>query len=135
MIVLDDGSTDRSNAIASYFAAPVPDRIIVLRTPKHGPAHARNHGLSRSKGKYLEFLDADDVLLPDKVLRHVQVLEESGADIVFGPWQYLREPDAGTRYLAEISDPRSVDSLALAIMEGWWAPPGAMMFTRDIITR
>jgi glycosyltransferase involved in cell wall biosynthesis len=60
MIVIDDGSTDDSAAIAKLFGQPVR----VIRQTNQGESVARNRGVAEAKGEYLLFLDADDLLDP-----------------------------------------------------------------------
>ena len=55
LIVIDDGSTDDSSAIASEYA----DLVIRLPAPSHGPGYARNRGVERARGECIVFLDAD----------------------------------------------------------------------------
>ena len=61
LIVVDDGSTDATARIAVGFKDP---RVRLIQQENAGPAAARNTALSQSRGKYLAFLDADDLLLP-----------------------------------------------------------------------
>ena len=63
VIVVDDGSTDRSVEIAREFG----DRIRLLHGDHRGAPHARNLALNASRGEWLQFLDADDYLEPEKL--------------------------------------------------------------------
>lgn len=63
IILVDDGSTDRSGAICDELAKG-RENILVLHTENRGPAPARNLGLSRAHGKYLGFVDQDDLIHP-----------------------------------------------------------------------
>ena len=63
IIAVDDGSTDRSAAIADDCAAAHPGRLRVIHTPNGGLGHARNTGLEAAQGDYLLFLDSDDTLV------------------------------------------------------------------------
>jgi hypothetical protein len=60
VIVIDDGSTDDSAAIAESFGPPVR----VIRQKNHGESYARNRGLEAARGSHVLFLDADDLLGP-----------------------------------------------------------------------
>lgn len=69
IIVVDDGSQDRSAEIASTFAG-----VTVLRKANGGVASARNAGIATAKGEFLAFLDHDDVQHPEKTARQVAAL-------------------------------------------------------------
>jgi glycosyltransferase involved in cell wall biosynthesis len=74
IIVIDDGSTDDTLSVAKKFESPV---ITVLTQTNKGAAAARNAGLAVAKGKYVQFLDADDLLSADKIESQLQVLDGS----------------------------------------------------------
>jgi glycosyltransferase involved in cell wall biosynthesis len=80
VIVVDNGSTDGSSALAEGFGAPV--NVVVEAQP--GAAHARNLGVKLARGEYLAFLDADDVWLPGKLSRQLAALQaRPDLDMVF----------------------------------------------------
>ena len=62
IIVVNDGSTDDSEAIALEYAARYPERIRVITTENGGLGAARNVGLEASRGEFVFFLDSDDRL-------------------------------------------------------------------------
>lgn len=65
LILVDDGSTDNSNKIASEYQEKYPENIIVIRQDNQGQSTARNNGLQYAKGKYVNFLDSDDYISQD----------------------------------------------------------------------
>lgn len=65
VIVVNDGSTDETAAVAATYE----DRIVYRDQPPMGVASARNTGIEAAQGRYLLFLDADDLLTPDAVAR------------------------------------------------------------------
>lgn len=71
IIVVDDGSTDNSLAVAKQFEE---QGVIVLHQSNAGAAVARNTGLAKAGGEYIQFLDAGDLLSPDKIKKQVQEL-------------------------------------------------------------
>ncbi|HYE35252.1 glycosyltransferase family 2 protein [Methylocaldum sp.] len=92
LLLVDDGSTDGSTAIARRYAERYPERIIYLchvGSRNLGKSISRNLGIQKATGKYLAFLDADDVFLPEKLARQVALLE-SHPDLamVYGPTRY-----------------------------------------------
>lgn len=81
IICVDDGSTDSSYVILQEYASK-DDRFIILKQANQGAACARNRGVSIAKGKYLLFLDSDDVFVEELCEKAVQKAEEYQADIV-----------------------------------------------------
>jgi glycosyltransferase involved in cell wall biosynthesis len=79
IFVADDGSTDATEALVQQYE----DRITYVRQAHAGAAVARNLGISLSASRYVAFLDADDMWLPDKLERQVAFLESHpGAGVV-----------------------------------------------------
>ncbi|MBD2387218.1 glycosyltransferase family 2 protein [Cylindrospermum sp. FACHB-282] len=92
LLLVDDGSTDGSTAIAQKYAAQHPDKVRYLEHESHenrGMSATRNLGISYAQGDYISLLDADDVWLPQKLERQVAILEsQPEVGIVFGPTEY-----------------------------------------------
>jgi glycosyltransferase involved in cell wall biosynthesis len=74
LLLIDDGSPDKSIEICQQFADP---RIRIIRQENRGVSAARNLGIREAKGEYIGFLDADDIWLPTKLEKHIQHLENS----------------------------------------------------------
>lgn len=74
VIIVDDGSTDNSFNVAQYIKQP---NSIILKKNKKGASAARNFGLTKAKGKYIQFLDADDLLSEGKIEEQVFFLENA----------------------------------------------------------
>ena len=75
LILLDDGSTDRSPRIARRYAAR-DHRIRYVRQDNAGCYAARNHALALSRGRYTAIIDSDDTMTPDRLARQVAYLDE-----------------------------------------------------------
>ena len=71
IIVVDDGSTDRTLAIAREFES---DGVLVVEQKNQGASTARNKAFSLSHGDFIQWLDADDILGPDKIRRQLEAL-------------------------------------------------------------
>ena len=81
LLLIDDGSTDDSGALCDEFAAQ-DERILVIHKENSGVSDARNLGLSRARGTYLQFVDSDDWISPDATKRFVKAAQENGCDLV-----------------------------------------------------
>jgi len=92
IVVVDDGSTDGSGAIADRYAAEEP-RIRVVHTDNHGLGAARNEGLRHVRGEYVGFADSDDVVPPTAFSTMLRSLERSGSDFVTGSIVWWRGDD------------------------------------------
>lgn len=88
VIVVDDGSRDRSGAICDRFAKK-DSRITVIHQENGGVSRARNNGIDHATGDYICFVDSDDWLPRDSVEVLVKRMEETGADFVYGNVCYI----------------------------------------------
>lgn len=75
VVCVDDGSTDGTLSLLRQLEVSSGGAVIVLSGPNRGPAAARNIGLASITGDYVQFLDADDLLNPEKVARQVSLIE------------------------------------------------------------
>lgn len=73
IVIVDDGSTDDTADVIRGIDGP----IVYLRQNNSGASVARNHGILRSTGDYLMFLDSDDILLPSAISRLARALDEN----------------------------------------------------------
>jgi glycosyltransferase involved in cell wall biosynthesis len=109
VVVVDDGSTDASVAIASRFGAQVE----VLRRPHLGIGAARNAGVEHCDSSYLAFLDADDRWHPHKIERQMAALaEDCTLDFVLCRMRAFASPElpADVRIALEAQQPEPVDA-------------------------
>ena len=92
LLLVDDGSTDRSATIAKEWAGRHPDRVRYLTHPggaNRGMSASRNLGIAHARGGLVAFLDADDVWLPGKLAAQVQLAaDHPEVAMVCGPTQY-----------------------------------------------
>jgi glycosyltransferase involved in cell wall biosynthesis len=75
IIVVDDGSTDKTFSVAQQFAGA---EVAVITQKNAGASAARNAAFALSKGEYIQWLDADDLLGADKISRQMEVVEKVG---------------------------------------------------------
>lgn len=88
LLLIDDGSNDKSTVIACDYAAKYPDRIFYVQHEDHqnrGAAASRNVGVRLAQGEYVAILDADDIWLSNKLTEQVAILvSEPRAAMVYG---------------------------------------------------
>lgn len=124
VIVVDDGSSDGSLAIIESFK----DRITYETGPNLGANVARNRLLELSRGDWLQYLDADDYLLPDKISAQMEFLSmHPRADVVFGPvtMEHFDEEEPRRELLA-IPEPHD----PWVLLARWYLPQTGASFWR-----
>jgi glycosyltransferase involved in cell wall biosynthesis len=92
LILVDNNSTDRTGVILQNYANANPHFIKVFHEPRLGAPFARNKGLSEANGEWLQFLDSDDEILPDKLKNQFELTKKDvKIDVVVGSFYELRE--------------------------------------------
>ena len=130
IIAVDDGSTDSTKNIIQQYG----DRVKYYSQTNQGVAASRNLGLSQAKGKYIAFLDQDDVFLPHKLASQVAVLErDSAIAMVNSGWQIV---DRNGIFQSAVKPWLQIPELTAADLI-IWKPVflGAMLFRRSQLER
>jgi len=98
IIVVDDGSRDRTAEVARRFASK---GVVVVSKENEGAAAARNHAFSLSQGDYIQWLDADDLLAPDKIERQLGSLHQSESKriLLCSAWAYFHFRTTRARFV------------------------------------
>ena len=129
IIVIDDGSTDSSVEVLQTYG----EQIVLQVAPENrNGSHARNHGVALANGTYIQFLDADDYLLPDKIARQVSFLQESGADVVYGDWQHQYH-EAGVIRMGTVTVSEHQEDVLTSLLRGWWTANHSILFRRETV--
>lgn len=84
VIAVDDGSTDETKDILSWYENMYPQFFKKIFKKNGGAAEARNYGIAESKGHYIAFIDSDDMIRPDAYSTMYDSLQKTGADIAIG---------------------------------------------------
>lgn len=90
MIIVDDGSKDKSAQIAQEFADK-DKRITLIQQPNGGSAAARNNGIRRANGQYIALLDADDLWEPEFLESQLSLMKEKKALVVHASYKRINE--------------------------------------------
>ena len=106
MVIADDCSDDETCALIEALAREDPRIILVRQARNGGPAAARNLALAHARGRYVCFLDSDDLWLPTKLERQLSVMRETGCVISYTAFR--RISDDGTRIGQLIEVPESM---------------------------
>jgi glycosyltransferase involved in cell wall biosynthesis len=92
LLLVDDGSSDASTAVARRYAEQYPERVCYLEHPgrqNRGASASRNLGIRHAEGEYIALLDVDDVWLPHKLEQQVAIMEsQPEAAMVYGLSEY-----------------------------------------------
>lgn len=89
IILVDDGSTDGSQLICDEFNNSYPKIIRVIHQKNSGLSAARNKGLEFAQGKYIFFMDSDDIVISDQFAKLVATAMESESEIIVGRAKYI----------------------------------------------
>ncbi len=99
IIVVDDGSSDRSLEITNRFES---QGVKVISQRNSGASAARNRALSEVQGEFIQFLDADDLIAPDKIEFQMNRLQAEGLNCVAsGAWGRFYDLPQNTRFLPD----------------------------------
>jgi glycosyltransferase involved in cell wall biosynthesis len=115
LIVIDDGSSDGSAAIAEGVAS-IDRRVRVLRRPHEGLSAALNAGIAAARGEYVARMDADDVSVPDRLRKQVAYLDDHPACVAVGAW--IEVVDEAGRHLGLKTFVTTHDEISAALLRG-----------------
>ena len=135
IILVDDGSRDDSLALARTFE---PRGVRVIAQKNSGAGAARNHALRESRGDFLQFLDADDLLSPDKISAQLAHLAtRPPGQVATCAWGRFDHDPARANFAdtAVFRDFAPLDFLLLAANENYMMHPAAWLVPRAIADR
>lgn len=134
IIVVDDGSTDKSVEVIRSFEG----KIRLIQQANQGPGAARNAGLRVATGEFVQFQDSDDLFSLNKLEAQGKMLERGGADIAFSPWVKLKlegQKAAPEDHILQQAMPPESLSLACWWLRGWSTVFQSLMFRRSFLDR
>ena len=127
LIIIDDGSTDNTSAIAEEYPS-----VVYKRQDNMGVSNARNHGIETAKGRFIAFLDSDDIWLPEKLKFHKHFID-SNPDILIHQTEDIwirngRRVNPGKKHIKPEGD-IFIPSIDLCLIS-----PSSVMIRNDIFT-
>ena len=116
MLIQDDCSTDNSFEIALEYAKK-DHRVKVFRNEKNsGAAITRNNAIEIAQGKYLAFLDSDDIWFPEKLEKQLEFMQKNNCDFVFSEYEQIDEESNSLGIKVNVC---SHLTYAKLLMHGW----------------
>jgi len=126
VIVIDDHSNDDTRSIAESFQ----ERVLVLPARARGSNPARNFGLQQARSAWVQFLDADDYLLPEKIALQLSALTlQSCVDLIFSPSLMVNAPGVGPVVPNTLPDEDPI----VAFLENRGFQTGAVLWRREAL--
>lgn len=117
LIVVDDKSSDRSAEIIRTYG----DKLKFKQNNHNGACFSRNTGLALSQGEYVQFLDADDLLLPQKIEKQLPFLTSNQFDLVFCNGYLFGDdrPQRPIKKLQALPSPTGIDPFIYCFLNGF----------------
>ena len=101
MLVVEDGSPDGTADVVAGFASS-DDRVHLIRQANAGPAMARQKALDQARGRYISFLDSDDLWLPGKLERQLAFMDRERASFTYTAYRRIQADGSGLGHLIEV---------------------------------
>lgn len=128
VMVVDDGSPDSLEAVVS------PMGVVFHRLSQNaGSSVARNAGLALATGRYVKFLDSDDVLRPEALAEEVAIANQTGADIVVSGWRNVTLVSDDSSNVNRVHAAPVFNSIPDDLLAGLAVPTGAALYRRTCL--
>lgn len=131
IIIVNNNSTDDSITIAKQLARIAEHRVIFTECQQIGVNLARQHGFTIAQGSYIQWLDADDELTPNKIALQVNALEQNRQfDIAYGSWEWCFYQNDQYQHKLVFPSQNLNDPLRYLLLQ-YWHPPHAYLLCRS----
>jgi glycosyltransferase involved in cell wall biosynthesis len=129
VIVIDDGSTDETSAVADALARAHPDEVRVIHQANSGPGLAREAGRRIARGEYIQYLDSDDVLLPRKFELQVSGLRtHPDCGVSYGKTRHVAAGDRPWKRTGE-----KIEMMFPAFVQSRWWGTSTPLYRRRVL--
>lgn len=141
LLVIDDGSDDNTDQVIAtlqqYYSESSRVVLHYIQQERSGAQVARNRGIEQSRGEFIQFLDSDDLLTPEKIARQMLTFSQvPEAEVVYGPWRIFCE-SWGYQHYGALYQAVSVGSeermLRGYLSSTWYCPPLSFLFKRKVV--
>jgi glycosyltransferase involved in cell wall biosynthesis len=132
VIVVDDHSTDDlENALKAFEGK----NLVLLQSDGKGPGAARNKGMQYATGDAIQFLDSDDLISNNKFEVQAILMNDHGADFVYGPYVKAKEVNGTWQRCDAIMQYYSLPekNLSNLVLEGWCLLVQCVLFKKDFL--
>lgn len=135
ILIVDDGSTDETPEVAEAMAAAHPEIIRTFRQENGGPGRAREIGRKQATGAFVQHLDSDDLLLPEKFARQVAALKaDPGCSVAYGMTRFYRHDDQPVDQPWKRTGEAVETMFPSFLNERWW-DTSTPLYRRSVIER
>ena len=118
VICVNDGSTDRSEEILAQYAEKYKN-LYVFKQEHRGLSNARNNGLLKARGKYVYFVDSDDIVADDMLSQAFLICEEKNLDVLFFSFESFGDnPAICEKYAKHINGPKRIHNYDENVISG-----------------
>ena len=133
IIVVDDFSSDGSWDMLTAYQTKYPELIKIFRNKNKGGNNARNYGYDQSTGEFIQWLDADDQLLPNKFSTQLDVFSRSAdTDIVYSDWQLNIYNENGKIVQQEFKQHEQYEDFLFQLLIDNWSAPNNYLIKRAV---
>lgn len=131
IIIVNDGSTDNTMDVARKLADE-HEEITAMSQCNSGPGAARETGRQAARGEYIQYLDSDDILLPEKFSLQVKaLLKNRGCDVAYGKTEHMSY-GSERRYQAWKRTGEKIDTMFPSFLVSRWWGTSTPLYRRDV---
>lgn len=127
VVLINDGSTDSSLDILRSYEQRYPEKVIVIDQQNQGQIAARNHGIMKSRGQFIAFLDSDDLWYPNKLALQLPLFKDN-VGLVYTAVEHIDQH--GTVIHTELCDESLTDDIYMHLLVHNRMTGGSVVVTR-----